>query len=76
MIDVLAKKLNINHIPFSPHNIPTTGNVVKEEDTVKQSGLIIYTSGTTGRPKGVLHTFYSLNSQVMIILFHSSCLTV
>ena len=80
MIDLLAKKLNINHVQLSPQNIPLLArNNIIEDDTVKQSGLIIYTSGTTGRPKGALHTYRSLNFQVMTwhyIAFILFCLSM
>lgn len=33
----------------------------------KDDCLIIYTSGTTGKPKGVMHTHYSHESQIKIL---------
>ena len=68
MIDGIAKKLNITHVQMSPHNFSKSINNFEKSSLVNQSGLIIYTSGTTGRPKGALHTFYSLNSQVEIVI--------
>ncbi|XP_013380297.1 acyl-CoA synthetase family member 3, mitochondrial [Lingula anatina] len=35
-----------------------------KKDILRRRALMIYTSGTTGRPKGVVHTFGSLHSQM------------
>lgn len=54
----------------------SSGNLFKEtlaeaEKSVSiegdQPALIIYTSGTTGKPKGVVHTHYSMGAQVKML---------
>jgi malonyl-CoA/methylmalonyl-CoA synthetase len=54
----------------------SSGNLLKEmlaeaEKSISiegdQPALIIYTSGTTGKPKGVVHTHYSIGAQVKML---------
>ncbi|RVW69484.1 Malonate--CoA ligase [Vitis vinifera] len=61
--------------PTSARDYPQTGEIVADKSLQGEIGkwnklededpaLIIYTSGTTGKPKGVVHTHKSINSQV------------
>lgn len=64
--------------PTSARDYPQTGETVADKSLQGEIGnwnklededpaLIIYTSGTTGKPKGVVHTHKSINSQVQIL---------
>ncbi len=57
--------INLDTLFSSKQSLP---QIKREVKNLQDNSLMIYTSGTTGKPKGVVHTFDNISSQVNALL--------
>ncbi|CAK6973375.1 malonate--CoA ligase ACSF3%2C mitochondrial isoform X1 [Scomber scombrus] len=74
-LEPLARRLGLPCLTLPPtSNLHTLNGAETQEkevtitDWAERPAMIIYTSGTTGRPKGVLHTHYSIQAMIQCLV--------